>query len=124
MDAKLTIEGLNILVLDGPYTLDGKATDEARAFAKKLIAQLDEIREKIADEMLAMYNDDWRDSDDDDPEPITRGTFMERVTNPSIHLYDDMGAACIYFNDSNMFGGHAIEVFVDHHKVANIGIVG
>ena len=120
-DATFRLDDHEIRVLDGPYLLDGEPTSEASEFAATLSGLLDEMRAFAAQRYLEIYNDTWRQEDDP---IIDEREFCARLTNPSIVLYDEIGAATIYFNDSDMFAGHSIEVSVDGGNIAYASMVG
>ena len=120
-DATFILDGHEIRILDGPYLLNGKPILAAHEFAARLIGYLNEMRLFAAKRYLRIYNNNWRDEDD----PILdEHQFCDRLTNPSIVLYDEIGAAIIYFDDLGMFAGHSIEVSVDEGKIAHASIVG
>lgn len=108
-------------VMDGPYVHDGQPTAAAREFAAKLIGQLDELRRYAAGELLDLYNDTWRE--DEDPE-LNEDEFCSRLTNPSITVYDEVGSAAVYFDTSEMFSDHAVEVWIDGGEIASASMVG
>jgi len=120
-DATFTVDGHGVRVLDGPYLHDGEPTSDAHEFAASLIALLDEMRVFAAKRYLEIYNDTWREEDDP---VLDEREFCARLTNPSIVLYDETGAATIYFGDSDMFAGHWIEVSVDDGEIAYASMVG
>ena len=72
--------GLEISVLPGPYAPDGAATDEARAFARSLIEQAERLRLFAAERYLAIYNDTWRDAEEDGPELDEKAFEPARAT--------------------------------------------
>ena len=120
-DATLEIDGRVVRVLDGPYLHDGKPTPAALEFAEWLTQQLDAMRVFASQKYLDIYNDSWREDDD---LILNRSEFCSRLINPSIVLYDEIGAATIYFDDSGMFAGHSIEVAVNDGKIADASMVG
>lgn len=120
-DSTFELQGHSIRVSEGPYLVDGQATEAAREFAKELIKMFDEMRQFAAKERLALYNEQWRE--DEDP-VLSEEEFAGQLTDPAIVLYDELGAACVYFGDSDMFDGHSIEVSVDQGKIAYTTMVG
>lgn len=120
-DPKLEIEGYQVTVMQGPYTVDGHPTAAATEYVLQLIGLLDQMRDFAAIEYLPLYNDSWRE---EDAPTLTREEFMSRLTNPLIVLYDELGAAAIYFDDSDMFAGHAIEVSVESGQIVDASLVG
>jgi hypothetical protein len=120
-DVTVEIDGHTIEVLTGPYVVDGQPTAAAIEFASQLVALLNRIREFVATEYLALYNDTWRE---EDAPILALDEFTSRLTNPSIVVYDEIGAATIYFNDSDMFAGHLIEISVESGEIAHASLVG
>ncbi|HWT02014.1 MAG TPA: DUF2262 domain-containing protein [Pyrinomonadaceae bacterium] len=120
-DATLEINGHAVRVLEGPYLHAEKPTAAAREFAAELIEQLDEMRLFAAQEYLGIYNDDWREEGDP---VLSQQEFCSRLVEPSIVLYDEIGAATVYFETSDMFAGHSIEVMVDDGKIAHASLIG
>jgi len=120
-DTTFIIEGQEIRVLDGPYLSDGKVSSEGKEFISKLISTFEEMRVFAAKQYLETYNELWRE---EGSPIINEQEFCSLLKNASIVLYDEIGAAAIYFEDSNMFAGHSIEVSVDNHKIDYASIVG
>jgi hypothetical protein len=121
MDVKFTERGVQITVLDGPYLEGGELTGRAVTDYRNLLERLDELKGFAADKLLKPYNDTWLD---DDIGELDRAGFMARLENPSIHLYDDLGATIVYFEDGGLFAGHTIQVNVDDGQPVHAQIVG
>lgn len=121
MDLKFHHNGTKITVLDGPYQEDGRPTDRAVSDYMGLIARLEELKGFAADKLLKLYNETWLD---DEIGEVDRAGFVARLDNPSIHLYDELGAIVVYFEDGDLFAGHWIEVHVDHGVPTRAGIIG
>ena len=120
-DIIFTFDDQKITVLDGPYIQGGEISPEAKEFAAMLISNFHEMKVFAAKEYLDVYNESWREEDS----PIlNEQEFRSRLNNPSIVIYDELGAATIYFEDSNMFAGHSIEVSVDDNEIAYASLVG
>ena len=120
-DATLEVDGHIISVLEGPYLHAGIPTTDASDFATRLVGMIDQMRDFAAKQYLAIYNDTWREEED----PIlTAVEFFSRLNRPSIVLYDEIGAAAIYFEDSDMFAGHSIEVSIDSGRISHASLVG
>lgn len=120
-DPKLKIEGYEVTVLQGAYTVDGHPTTAATEYALQLIGMLAQMRDFAAIEYLPLYNDTWRE---EDAPTMTRDQFISRLADPLIVLYDELGTAAIYFDDSGMFAGHAIEVSVESGQIVDASLVG
>lgn len=121
MDCKIDINGYEVQVIDGAYVKNGQVTDEGKAFAKSLVANLQDYKVRAAANLLSLYNETWKD---DEIGELTESQFAELLVAPEIVLYDEIGAAIIYFNDSDMFAGHSVEVSIDEFEVDDIGLVG
>jgi hypothetical protein len=121
MDIRLVHRGIEITVLDGPYVVDGKATPDAITYYTDLIERLDELRTFTSAALLRLYNETWLT---EDIGVLDRTTFARRLANPSIHLYDEVGAAIVYFDDGDMFGGHFIEVSIRDGTPTHATLVG
>jgi hypothetical protein len=90
-------------------------------FAKTLISNLDKYKTRAAETLLSLYNDTWLD---EEIGKLTESQFIELLVDPGVVIYDEIGAACIYFNDSDMFAGHFIEVSINKFEINGIGILG
>jgi hypothetical protein len=109
VDIELSHAGVPVTVLDGHYVESGKPTQDAVAYYTHLIERLDELRAFAASELLGLYNETWLT---DEIGVLDRAGFVERLSSPSITLYDAPGAAHVHFEDGDIFGGHWIEVVV------------
>ena len=109
MDPEIQLEGHKIRVMQGPYVSDGSPTPEANEFAAKLISMLPDMKKVASASLLETYNDSWLD---DDHDKLTAEQFIANLTSPELVIYDAIGAATIYFPDSDMFGGHMVAVSV------------
>ena len=69
-----------------------------------------ELRAMIATQMLEMA-EDWRD-EDEEPDPITLESFVNRVKLESI-VFDEDGSAELYYFDDNIFAAHTIMASVN-----------
>ena len=121
MAVTLSHDGVKVKILDGPYLVNGRPTDRAVSDYSGWIARLDEFKGFAADRLLVLYNDTWLD---DQIGQIDRAGFIARLNRPSVHLYDELGAAVVYFNDGNLFAGHSIEVHVNKSEPTHAGIIG
>lgn len=116
-----TLDGREVSVSSGPYLRDGEPTPEAREFAESLIGQLDDMRAVAAAEYLDTYNETWRPAGQPTLDEVA---FCARLVRPSIVLFDEVGAAAVYFGDSGMFAGHWIEVSVREGAVGHAVMLG
>ncbi|MCA8997230.1 MAG: DUF2262 domain-containing protein [Planctomycetaceae bacterium] len=117
----LTVRGHTVRVLDGHYTSEGKPTSAAEQFAEKIIAKLPTIKKFATQQLLETFNDVWAE---DEVDELTPEQFAANLTSPKIVLADELGAASIYFSDSDMFGGHLIDVWINKGKIADASLQG
>jgi hypothetical protein len=111
MDIELQHEGVEVTIMDGQYLVDGKPTPTAVQEYQAIIARLDELRRFAADRLLALYNDKWQD---EEIGPVDADGFVMRLANPSVLLFDQVGTALVWLEDSGLFAGHHIEVSLDN----------
>jgi hypothetical protein len=121
MDIDLTIDGMDVTVCEGPYIEGGQLTVEARRFISALIAGLPDARAVASSELLDTYNSSW--SDENNP-ALSDEQFQGKLVKPSFHVSDEFGFATVYFNDSGMFGGQLIEVFISAGRPFSACIAG
>lgn len=121
MDTKIAVDGYQIKVLDGPYTNNDGATAEATVFAKQLIAMIPEMKACASQHLLQLHNDTWAEKEGDE---LSRSAFESKLAAPKIVIYDEEGAATVYFGDSDMFAGHFIEVTIRQGNVAYAEVIG
>jgi hypothetical protein len=79
-----------------------------------------QCRQQIADDLLDCYNDAWANTDPEDPDngpgPVTRDEFIALIRPSAVHLNTD-GSGVWYYDDGDLFAGHAIEVWVSEDRV-------
>ena len=119
-DSKITVNAHEIRVMEGPYTDGDAATPAATAFAKELIVMLPKMKKFAAQQLLETYNNAWAD----DGEELKASQFEANLVSPQIVIYDEVGAATVYFNDSDMFAGHSVNVSIDKGEIAHASLVG
>jgi hypothetical protein len=119
-DVTLSYSGVEITVLAGECLQGGKPTRQAVAYYQGLVSRLDALREYVADELLDLHNNVWSD---DEAAPIDRETFVARLVNPAIVLMEP-DRASVYFEDSDLFLGHGIEVRIEGTAPVDVGLVG
>jgi hypothetical protein len=120
-DVKLIYRGVRITILAGPYLADNAPTEQANEYYLDLFGRLDDLRQFAAAQLLGMYNDAW--ADDDEPS-MGQETFTTRLVNPAIVLGNAIGDATIYFDDSDLFGGHGIEIVMQGATPLRVSLVG
>ena len=72
-------------------------------------------------QLLETFNDSWAEDDDEELEATQ---FEANLVAPQIVIYDEIGAATVYFADSDMFGGHSIDVSINEGKISDASLVG
>ena len=121
MKLELNIDGHTVEIDEGPYLINGTATEETIIFAKRLVARIPKYKDAACKKLLSLYNDTWLD---DEIGLLDEIGFKERLVDPSINISDEIGAATVYFKDSDMFGGHFVEIGLNDSEVDHIGIIG
>ena len=122
MNLEFVHDGVAVTMPVWPYVADGAPTPEALEFVTSLIGRLDEIRRFAAQKkLLRLYNDSWLD---ENHKALNEDEFVANLTNPRVHVMDEIGAATVYFDDGDMFAGHLVEVFMNEGKLVSAGIIG
>jgi hypothetical protein len=80
--------------------------DEVAAIVRRLDPQA--LRLAVADDYLEVYNDTWREEDD---EALDRAGFAARIEPGFVDITDDIIE--IYFRDGGLFAGHSIVLSLD-----------
>jgi len=79
-------------------------------------------RDRIADELLELYNDTW--APEDATVPLKRAEFIERIT-PDALTRDIDGSGFFYWADDDLFAGHLIELrFDENYTITEVGLAG
>ena len=66
------------------------------------------IRERVADDLLDVYNQSWADQDPEEgTPPMDRREFLTNIWLSGITLYPD-GSACWDYSCGDLFAGHGI----------------
>lgn len=74
-------------------------------------------REYAAQELLELANDWLADDDSEDkPDEITKEMFKDKMKMSEMTVNSD-GSITLYYNDGDMFWGHAIEIDIDEDGV-------
>ena len=94
---------------------DGDTAKQAMKVLKKVLDNIVEndtkYREFAAQELTELANE-WMDASDEiDAEEITKEIFMKRMEMSEITVSSD-GSLSLFFNDDDIFWGHAIEIEV------------
>ena len=88
----------------------------------KTLANWDQIQKNLADSLLETYNEGWADPDDGLPE-YTRDEFLKRIVINKIYVMEE-GAISLYFDDSDLFAGHLVEIYWNEKKMYEATIEG
>ena len=94
---------------------DGNTARQAMQALKKVVDHIVEndtkYREFAAQELTELANEWMNASDEMDSEEITKEIFMKRMEMSEIIVSSD-GSLSLFYNDDDMFWGHAIEIEV------------
>ena len=118
--------GRTIRVKIIPDQPDERTVADAAAFARRIVAALDDhdrrARDAAALALLDTYNDNWRDDDDDDDDddderigpggsapPLSAAAFVQRLTLYALNVANNESAD-LFYSDDGMFGGHSVVV--------------
>lgn len=88
---------------------DRRDLDRAAKDILRMEKRMPAILKAIAAELLPLYNETWRD--ENAPE-LDAKEFLRRIRITSAGVLS-RGGATLYFNDGNLFLGHAIDVALD-----------
>jgi hypothetical protein len=100
---------------------------EAIRRAGAIVEQIDRdsssgrLLDAIADQMLDLYNDTWRD----EGPPLSRTAFKQRFTLSSVVVRADSSSTAWFDCDESLFGGHAVQVRNSPHgEVTEVCLAG
>lgn len=82
----------------------------------------DHIQSNIADSLLDTHNESWADADEGFPE-LSRDDFLARIILDQVQLMEE-DAITLYFGDSDIFGGHLVDLFWTTEKMYPATLVG
>ena len=89
-----------------------EALKRSRDICDQIRLREPEYRSKIAQTLLSLYNDSWRDG-----APLGTDSFMRRISLADIQIcpaeFGADGCVTLGYADGDLFGGHYIEVFLD-----------
>ena len=90
--------------------------DERSEFPSKFQNFIDYTRQQdkafrlvAANNLLELYNDTWRESEDS---AISETEFAERIKINSISFDEEKDYVSVYYDDADLFAGHEIKVDV------------
>ena len=96
------------ITIDKCYPKD-ELSQRIRDVLKRVGESWDDIQNNIVDALLETHNDAWADPDEGFPE-LTREDFLSKVVLDQIQVMEEESIT-LYFLDSQIFGGHLIDVF-------------
>ena len=100
------------ITIDWAGISPSEALKLSQDMCERIRAREPEYRNKIAHDLLRLYNDAWRDG-----EMLDAHGFMSRILLDGIQLSPaEFGSACcavLYYADGDLFAGHFIEVFLN-----------
>lgn len=102
-------------------SITAETESEQLKYASESIQKLDDLsskaKEAATSSLLATYNEDWRLPDSD---PLSEHGFANRLRLKDVE-FEKRPRISLWFDDSNMFGGHSILVtFQDGLEFKNI----
>lgn len=95
---------------------DGDTAEQAMKVLKKVVDNIvdndTKYREFAAQELTELANEWMDESDEIDAEEITKEIFAKRMEISEITVSPD-GSLSLFYNDDDMFLGHAIEIEIE-----------
>jgi hypothetical protein len=114
-------EGVEVIVLPGPYLSGGEPTQDALTYSAQLIAEMNLFRQYAASSLLPLYSEVWLD---ESIGILDEHAFANKLAAPTVHLYDELGTALVYFEDGGIFAGHSIEITIKNGEPCHAQIIG
>jgi len=96
------------IAIDKSYPKE-ELSQRTNAAVKRVRERWGDIQDNIVDALLETHNESWADPDEGFPE-LTRESFLSKVVLHQIQLMEE-DSLTLYFTDSEIFGGHLIDVF-------------
>ena len=121
MDVEEQIRGIDFTVLEGPYTRGEGISDLGQVFVKDIISKIESYKQYAAEELINLYNETWFD---ESIGILDKAQLRKKLINPSVVILDSKGAASIFFEESNVFGGHLVEVSIVDHQIYGVELMG
>jgi hypothetical protein len=83
--------------------------ETAKVFLLKFIENEPQTRKHLSKSLIKLCNEDWNSE-----KPLTEEEFTERISLQGINTYfkDKVADAEIFYNDDDIFWGHAISFFL------------
>jgi hypothetical protein len=122
-ETNATLAGHPITILvDSCFT-----PEERTSYALAAIAQIETyweaIEQNLIDSLHKMYNESWAEPDDGFPE-LTATEFLAKLKLNLVTIMEEPDCLNLYFEDSDLFGGHSIELYWTKDKMYDANIVG
>ena len=105
----IEVNGETLEVFLDPQTDHPERLEPLQALFERVIAHEGRARRAAADGMLAGYNETWAD---DGPGVLDAEGFMAHMRLKTVTVELD-GSATYWYNDGDLFAGHAITVDLD-----------
>lgn len=81
-----------------------------------------EIQSNLASSLLDTHNESWADPEEGFPE-LSRDEFLAKLILETIQLYGEESIT-LYFSDSEIFGGHLVDLLWTTEKMYPASLVG
>jgi Uncharacterized protein conserved in bacteria (DUF2262) len=108
-EADAPFRGRTIHVRLDPSLAAEKREVLAQAALKQADAAWSDVEKNLLRSLHALYNDAWSDPDEGFP-TLSEAEFLERITLGTIVVHEP-DAMSLYFDDGDLFGGHAIDLY-------------
>jgi hypothetical protein len=92
------------------YLSGASLSAEGRAYVARLAESIAEARRFAALRLLSSYNENWADSEEN---IYSVETFESKLILKKLVILDAPGYADIFFDDSDMFSGRVINVYME-----------
>lgn len=119
--------GREVTVFLETDTEDGDSADKAVEALSKLnenLSECDMQYRAYATGQLTQLANEWQQEEDDEAEEISEEIFAKRIKISEVTISSE-GELTLYYNDDDMFWGHAIEILVDADgSITSADIVG
>jgi hypothetical protein len=110
-------------------TIDGlHPTSEHERLATSAVTRVENawgmIQQNVLSSLHPLYNKAWANSEQGCP-PLSPEEFLKRIRLEGVDVLDEERALSLWFNDSNLFGGHMIHIFWNSNgKMYNASLEG
>lgn len=101
--------------------IPGEPRIAAESALRRIEERWAEIEANLLRSLHKLYNRTWADPDQGFPE-LTEREFLAKITLNSITVSED--AVTLYFRDSDIFGGHSIELLFTSNEMYEAQLIG